>query len=290
MEIITYQPRTVRSLTLPMDEVRILPICDIQSGAKGADMERLARHVDWGVRNDCYFIGLGDYVDVASPSNRQTLSSIVLYDSVRDMMDRMGEENLKELLEVLMPTKGRWLGLVSGHHLWPFQDGTTTDTRLAQALETPYMGDAAAMTILHFQRTSDKGKNLYGAAKIWFHHGVGTSTRGVPPKLYQIAETFFAHVYLCGHVHRKASDKRPFIDYEVSANGRIREVSVNRILAACGGFLKGYELGTVNAHGQPAGSYVEKAMLAPTALGGVLLYVRPKLYEGRIGIDLEISL
>lgn len=288
MEIAAFQPKVVASWTLPLEEVRVLPIGDIQYGAQGCDIERLKRHLEWGMKNDCYFLGMGDYLDVASPSNRRMLQEVTLYDSVREMMDNKMEDELKALLHILAPTRGRWLGLVSGHHLWPFQDGTTTDTRLALALDTKYMGDGAAMSVLQFKHQSGKKSFQYGSAKIWYHHGVGTAQTpgGKLNRLTRIAQTFFAHVYLMGHVHAKVHTKEPWIDVEVTSTGKLRWRSTNRILATTGGFLKGYEMGTKNPMGHPAGSYVEKAMLAPTALGGVLLMFRPKLVEGRVEIDL----
>jgi len=293
MEIQAFQPKVVASWSLPMNEVRILPIGDIQYGAQGCDIDRLKRHIDWGMEHDCYFIGLGDYLDVASPSNRRMLQEVALYDSVREMMDNKMEDELKTLLRILGPTKGRWLGLVSGHHFWPFGDGSTTDTRLAQALDTKYMGDGAAVSILQFVYRSQSRKNrTTGTAKIWYHHGAGSGqTAGAPlNKLEHIAKVFNADIYFMGHQPRKVATKIPFIDYEVGPKGVITFTSRNRILACTGGFLKGYEMGTKNPLGQPAAGYAEKAMMVPTALGGVLAFIRPRILRGRLLVDLDISL
>lgn len=292
MEITEFQPKTVAAWALPMSEVRILPIGDIQFGAQGCDLERLKAHIDWGMQNDCYFLGMGDYLDVASPSNRRMLSQVTLYDSVREMMDNKMEDELKNLLRILLSTKGRWLGLVSGHHYWEFGDGTTTDTRLAQALDTKYMGDGAAVSILRFQYAGKKGRKNAALAKIWYHHGVGSGqTAGAPlNRLEHIAKTFYADIYLMAHHHRKVSTKMPFIDYEAGPKGAITFTSRNRILACTGGFLKGYDLETKNPLGQPAAGYVEKAMLTPTALGGVMLSIRPRIRSGRVLVDVDISL
>ncbi len=297
MEIAEFEPKVVASWSLPMSEVRILPIGDVQFGAQGCDVERLQRHVEWGMEHGCYFIGMGDYLDVASPSNRRMLQETTLYDSVREMMDNKMEDELKKLLRLLGPTKGRWLGLVSGHHLWQFGDGSTSDTRLAQALDTKYMGDGAAVSILKFvhQRPKKSGRygtKMMGTAKIWYHHGMGGGqTSGAPiNRLEHIAKTFYADVYLMGHQHRKVSTKLPFIDYEAGARGGIQFITRNRILACTGGFLKGYEMGTTNPLGQPTAGYVEKGMMVPTALGGVLLYIRPRVLRGRVQVDVDISL
>jgi len=285
MEIKEFKPKVTKSWTLPMQEVRILPIGDIQYGAQGCDVDRLQRHLEWGMERECYFIGMGDYLDVASPSNRQALREARLYDSVRDMMnDKMAEETDHLLNRVLLPTKGRWLGMVTGHHWWDFEDGTTTDTRLAEALDAPYMGDAAAMSLLRFEH---EGKVGWG--KIWFHHGQGyaRTATGRLSRLMGIANTFFAHIYLMGHVPAKVHDRLPWIDTDVTRDGRIRwRGPTNRIVATTGGFMKSYALGTKDPFGRPTGDYAEKAMLPPAALGGILLFMRPRIRGGRVEIDL----
>ncbi|KKK58210.1 hypothetical protein LCGC14_3046710, partial [marine sediment metagenome] len=136
------------------------------------------------------------------------------------------------------------------------------------------------------------GKKNSALAKIWYHHGVGSGqTAGSPlNRLEHIAKTFYADIYLMAHQHRKVSTKIPFIDYEAGPKGAITSTSRNRILACTGGFLRGYDLGTKNPLGHPAAGYVEKAMLTPTALGGVMLSIRPRMRNGRILVDVDISL
>src|SRR3990167_6557192 len=243
MEVAAFEPQMVKSLTLPMEEVRILPICDIQYGAVGCDIERLKRHIAWGQKHNCYYIGLGDYIDIASPSNRRKFADANFYDSVKDAMDAVSEKATTELIEILKPTRGRWLGLLSGHHYWEFQDGTTTDTRLAQALRAPYMGTGAAKTILRLVYTpKKKGSNKaqrrkFTEAHIWYHHGKGSARlpgAGVQP-LYHISSRIFAHVYLMGHRHAKEAVKLPWVNHHVSSSGKIHEYHMNRVLAVCGG-------------------------------------------------------
>ncbi|KKL10021.1 hypothetical protein LCGC14_2560020 [marine sediment metagenome] len=76
----------------------------------------------------------------------------------------------------------------------------------------------------------------------------------------------------------------------IDCDGSIQVTRRNRILACTGGFLKGYDEGTENPLGHPAAGYVEKAMLTPTALGGVMLFIRPRMRNGRVVVDVDISL
>ena len=46
-------------------------------------------------------------------------------------------------------------------------------------------------------------------------------------------------------------------------------------MVGTGGFTKGYAQGRLNLAGRPEGSYIEKGMLSPVALGTTLIKVRP---------------
>src|SRR3989304_5688136 len=75
------------------------------------------------------FVGMGDYTDFASPSNRSRLKAANLYDTATDIIDQKAEELTEEIGDYLKPTRGKWLGMVEGHHLHELKDGTTTDMR-----------------------------------------------------------------------------------------------------------------------------------------------------------------
>ena len=114
MELVSYQPSTVKSYWLPFEEARILPIGDIQyQPGEASDTRRLARYLSWGLEHKAMFLGMGDYVDVASPSNRKLLSAVrgSIYDSVRKMMDEKVGQQIDELCDILQDTRGKWNGL-----------------------------------------------------------------------------------------------------------------------------------------------------------------------------------
>lgn len=268
-------------------EVRIVPMADIQYGAQGCDVDLLQEKIAWAIKQDAYFLGLGDYVDVASPGQRKQMASVHLYDSTREFMDDQADKHIKGLMGILGKTKGRWLGLLRGHHYWEFADGTTSDTRLANALGAKFLGDCAAV-LLRFKLRTMKGTST--SAKIWCHHGVGSGLTSAAAlnRLEHVTKVFSADIYLMAHQHRLGAVKIPFIDYEITHTGRIRWTTRNRVLAAVGSFLKGYELGSRDPAGNPAGGYVEKRMLTPTSLGCTMLLLRPKVREGYPNIDVDI--
>ncbi len=102
-------------------------------------------------------------------------------------------------------------------------------------------------------------------------------------RLEHMTKTFFADVYLMGHQSKLGVTKVPWI----TQNGS-RTNGINRYIVATGGFMEGYQVGSKDAFGEPAGSYVEKKMLVPVALGAPLIMLRPVFSESRVDINVSI--
>lgn len=296
MELASLSVDTQKALWLPLRETKIIPLGDIQFALKDGkpsqtvDLHRLERLVAWGVKQGAYWLGMGDYIDYASPSNRRILRKEVesegLYDSVSDLLDDGAERTLDALWKVLEPTKGRWLGLLQGHHYWVDQQGVTTDQRLAGLLNCPFLGTSAIIEV-GFKMTRKRSPASF---QIWAHHGVGS---GKDPlgKLRRDVIPYWptVDVFLIGHFHRKAATKDPAIRAVFGLDGRGTLIDRPRILAATGSFLKGYMEGH-EVHGRPSGPYPEQKMLAPLALGNVVIWARPRASGGYTRVDLDVSL
>lgn len=280
-------------MALPdQEEVIILPIGDVQldpiirGRPRSADVKRFRQTVQWGMDHGAYFIGMGDYTDVASPSNRAALRATRLYDNVRDTLDEAANITLDELKEYLEPTIGNWLGLLSGHHLWDFEDGTNTDTRLAQFLRTPHLGTSTLATV----RFSRQGKKKAPFFRIWAHHGQGGGrmlASGVN-QLEHVLKAFDADVYLVGHHHKVTAAKYPLLTTLGGEKGAKPElVHRDRILATTGSFLKGYLQGSRRG-GIAMGGYPEVGLMNPVSLGSIAILARPRYTnEGYALVDLD---
>lgn len=294
MELVNSLVKTHLSTTLPMQEILIMPIGDVHNDGSGSsDLDKLRRHVGWGMEHGAYFLGMADYVDLASPSNRETMRGARVYDAVRDALDKQAYAAAEELYEILKPTKGHWLGMLTGHHYWEFEDGDTTDTWLARRLRAPFLGDSA------FIRCVFKGQKSRGAFSIWCHHGVGSGITLAAPlnRLERVVEYFDADIYLIGHQHKLVA--APMDRLYVNWNTSPPQLDHRTVIVACtGGWLKGYQAHKQRG-GRAQGTYVEKKMLSPTALGGVVISARPRIQHYRTdngkrasayGVDLNISL
>lgn len=295
MEVVEFEAKTARALYLPLEETLLMPIGDVQFAGGGpddpCDVDRFQRHIEWGMKRGAYFLGMGDYLDVASPSNRAKLEVSGLYDSLQQMIQEAALRQLEKFQQMLKGTEGRWLGLLEGHHFIDFDDGTTTDTRLAQYLGAPFLGDSAfvRMNFVTFynpntatvKRRAELGakvptRMVEAGATIWCHHGVGSGRSVAAPLtlLEHITKAFEADIYLMGHQHKKiaATLDRIYVNWKA----RPPRIEHRKVVIGCtGGFLRGYMQG-MRRKGRPQGTYVEQRMLAPTQLGGLVIYIRPR--------------
>jgi hypothetical protein len=257
------------------DPVLIMPVGDIQwSGEKGDTvLGMLQRHIEWGVERGAWFLGMGDYIDFASPSNRQRLTSAALYDSALDVIGDKAHELTSEIFNrALKPSKGRWLGLLEGHHFYQLKDGTTTDMRLCEMLDAPFLGTSAFVRLRFGRRNS----NSTGNVSIYCHHGTGQGQRAGSPlnKLDTMAAYFDADIILMGHVTKKVGAPLDRISCVWAKNGP-RLIHKTVLIAATGGFSRSYQLNRLDGS-VPRGNYVEQKMMVPAALGGIVVRVTPE--------------
>lgn len=271
MELHEWTPLRSAVKHLPWKPIKIMPIGDIQySGPNGGgDLDLLRRYINWGLDNDCYWIGMGDYIDFVSPSNRSKLRSSQLYDSALDVIDQAAAKLNDDLLDVLSPTKGRWLGMLQGHHYHEFQNGITSDEILCQALNTTFLGDCC-MVRLTFR---DSNKHRI-ACTIWAHHGAGSaSTPGAAMnKLDVISRGFDADIFLMAHVHQVGVHAHNIVGMSNHEKPRLVDRTVTKVLT--GSFMRGYMEGNT-VGGRSQGSYVEKKILRPNTLGAVVITIAP---------------
>ena len=215
------------------------------------------------------FLGTGDYVDFASPSNREALASVRLYDNARkavgDTALSLADECYTKLLE---PTRGKWLGMLSGHHYYPLITGGTTDTYLAGKLGAPFLGVDAVVRV-SFQ---DKERNHHSQfLDIWCHHGTGSSKKPWGPLLKRtdLATNWDCDVFVMGHMTKKAKADVNRVYPVFSPKGAwLNHKSIH--LVGAGGWSKAFAVGSAE------GTYVERGMLLPVVLGAPIIHVRPK--------------
>lgn len=269
MEVIEFAPHgKTRTKHLDWEKgLNLVPLGDLHVGADGFNLDRLSAVIDQTLKADCYYIGMGDYIDFMSSSNRERQINAGLFESARTIIDDAATRLVDDVIAVLKPTKGRWLGLLEGNHHWVFDDGVSSDQYIARALDAPFLG-TCGMVRVRFAEGSHRA-----SCNIWAHHGSGggATPAAILNKLHKALEAFEADVYLMGHLHRLVSEKPSRLYCCMGKSMKVLEKT--KILAGTGSFMAGYQQGSRFA-GRPKGSYVERRILPPTALGAPVIHIR----------------
>lgn len=267
----------MHSYRMPRKETLIMPVGDIQWAGDDADvaLNMLKRHIQWGIEHDAWFIGMGDYIDAFSPSQRHAIQTAVRYDTAKKVINQTADNLVEQIYnEALRGSEGRWLGLLEGHHFHEFPEGDTSDMRLAKMLKTVHLGTAAYVRLRY-----EKSDGNWNEVLVWCHHGVGSGTRAgsAATKMELLPAYWDGDIFLMGHHHRKFAVP---MDRVVPAWPKVgvqppRLLHRTVMLVGTGGFLKGYpaqhRIGNI-----PRGTYVAQRLLPPVALGGVLVKIRPR--------------
>ena len=290
MELLEYKIEVTgkKRVALPWKETHIIPIADTQVGSEGFSegqlREDVSRAIDFG---NSYFVGLGDYIDIMSPSNRMAWRSARLYDSVHTAMSNEAEDCVGKWLRIMEPTKGKWLGILEGHHWYDFEDGTTSDTRIAQALGTTFLGTCAFIRLV-FKGTTHT--SMLGCT-LWVHHGAGNGIMPYSPltRLSNVMRQFDADIYIIGHQSKKPAVPVPYL--YMSDKPPYTLIAKNKILAGAGCYSEGYHQGSKDPSGKrPQGSYVEQRLLNPVAIGGITVKIIPARTSKTDRLDLRVEI
>ena len=259
-------------------ELLLCPISDIQyQGGDFTDIKRLNKMVRWGAKQGAHFIGLGDYIDFASPSNREKLLAVTLYDSAVKTIDDAALSLTEDLFALLKTSRGMWDGLLEGHHFYETKNLGTTDQYLASLLQTEFLGTAASL-IYEFPNGQE--------CKVFTHHGKGSSIMlaGVFNTIEKLVRDHDADVYLMAHQHKLAFIRGVKLCTRV-IDGKDTLQERHIIMGATGSYLKGFLQGA-EVGGRPGGTYAERKMLPPLALGSGSIRVKP---DGQGGLKFQTN-
>jgi len=189
-------------------------------------------------QKNAVFLGMGDYTDGVSTSERIVLSEI--HDTTLNTLKDVYKGTVATLVKELGFMRGRVIGMLGGNHYFDF-GSQTTDHVLASALNAKYLG------VCGFIRLSVeiKGQNKSAALDIFAHHGRGggTTIGGNFNTIEKMSSTADADLYLMGHTHGKGClPSSPRIKLVGSRDGvHVRERTP--WLGRTGSFLKAYESG-----------------------------------------------
>lgn len=240
----------------------VIPFGDVHFGAPLHCASEWRRFCDRNRnRQDCVFLGMGDYTDLVSGSERGRIrmGKEGLHESTIATIEDLYRNTTDSLLDTISFMKGRCIGLLEGNHYGNFGDGTTTTQRMSQVLGAKYLG-VISVVRLNF---IFGGTSKY-CIDILAHHGKGGGQLAGTPfnQVGKMAEIAEADIYLMGHDHNRGcvTGQRIFPVYDSRKNDLVmRERKV--LYGRTGSFLKGYEPGRV--------SYIADKALKPANLGWI---------------------
>lgn len=273
---------TLHRVSIPVHNLNkptyLIPYGDIHRFAPLCDVDKWLEFCkEYSTKKDTLFLGMGDYDDLASMSERKALNSCDLHEATLDTFDRIYAERCEKLAKELSFMKGKLVGLLEGNHYGVFMNGMTTTQKLCELLNCKYLGCSA------FIRLSFILGGKASSIDIWANHGtaasrtLGSSISSVE-KMEQVAE---ADIYLSGHDHRKYAALKAKLRLG-TGNGGIRLNQRQILLGRTGSFLKGY------VEGEP--SYIARRALPPTDLG--VIEIELKMHRKRVngGEDFHVDI
>lgn len=256
------------------EEITIVPFGDCHYGAPLFADDKWQEFVaKYRNKKNCYFIGMGDYMDVISTSERNALKSACLHDSTEDSLDGFVRKQTLEFAKSIMFMKGKLIGLLSGNHYYKYVTGVTTDQHLCELLGAKYLG---CKTLVYLSMRTNKGSTHPISIVLSAYHGEsgGRMPGSSINKLYHMSSGFDADIHLMGHDHNKMVDFTNKIGVSMG-HGSLRMYNKKVLLARTGSFLRGYVDGKK--------SYVCDANMAPNDLGVIEIKITP--YRDKTGGD-----
>jgi hypothetical protein len=246
------------------------PFGDVHRDNPGIANDKWAEFLsDSAKLKDPLFLGMGDYFDSFSTSERVILGNSGIHESTKKNMETEGERKVSSLHKEIDFMEGDLIGLLGGNHFIQFKGGKTSDMMLADKLNTNYLGSCSAIRITFEPKDSGmRGKKV--SVDIFAHHGKGAGNTTVGrmmsvEKMVQICE---ADIFLQGHNHARGvlplGDKLRIDSNSSGLFIRSRHCWIGRT----GGFLRGY------VNDEP--SYIVDALMPPTSLGWIDFTLTPK--------------
>lgn len=269
---------TIHKFTIPVTELNepiyLIPFGDMHRFAPLCDVPKWLEFLIWAKhKKNAYFIGMGDYDDLASFSERKALLHASLHESTQQTLDDIYQERVRKLVKEIWFMKDKIIGLIEGNHFGALQSGMTTTQMMCDKLKCKYLG------VSSFIRLSFPYGHKHASIDIWCHHGRGASrlAGGSINAVEQMTGLGEAQIYLMGHDHRKsiAMKSRLYL-----ADDRLRQKKI--LLGRTGSFLLGY------VDNQP--SYVARGAMTPCDLGVIKIELTPRRNEKKGEDDYYIDI
>jgi len=262
---------TTHSFTIPMRYGKEISICiwgDVHRDSPNhADTKWQEDLMHWKSmpKDSTYFLGMGDYLDSTSTSERECLGDISkkMHDTFRGDIKALQMAKIEMMEKELAFMKGRLIGLVNGNHYFNFESNINGDQMLAHKLDCKYLG-VCSLIRLYFVY----GKRTH-AIDIFVHHGMGAArlVGGSLNRVIQMFEGVEADVAIMGHDHKRGaipSTPRLFLSHTSQSGLKVRQRETWAVRS--GSYLANFRDGEVN--------YNVDSCRTPASLGHIEMRVK----------------
>lgn len=264
---------TVREYTISCkrnQSIRLIPFGDIHFDSPAFCHDTWQEFLERTKEvKDTYYLGMGDYLDSYSTSERGIIYDGNLHESTRKRQEADDRLRVTTLANQLKHLKGRVIGLMGGNHFQQYTDGSTSDMLLANKLGCPYLGACCALRIKLKWDGATKGNHSHSTSfDIFAHHGKGggTTAGGRFNSVEKMAAVCDAEIYLMGDNHARGVFPLGDMLYLDHCSTGIKLRARKRWIGRTGSFLRGYEPGEV--------SYVVDRCLPPANLGWIEFVIK----------------
>jgi hypothetical protein len=272
--------------------IYLIPFGDVHRSSKLCSLSHWKEFLRWAAKKPrAFFLGMGDYDDMASASERSILCDDRLHESTVDTLEETYLKATEKLAKEIEPFRGKLIGLLEGNHFGTFQNGTTTTQKLCELMGCKYLGVSSFIRLSFAQKTGGS-HNTTCSVDVWAHHGVGASrlVGGSLNRVEQMLDSADCDIALMGHDHKKAVGDVIRLKL-TGGNGSLRVTSRKVVFGRTGSFLRGYVDGKR--------SYVADCAMKPLDVGVIKIEMTPRREdteprsEGRaerVWIDLHASI
>ena len=271
---------TIHQYEIPIvkfnEPIYLIPFGDVHRFANNCHSEKWLEFLEWCKKKQretdrVYFLGMGDYDDLASTSERYALSTAKFHSTTNKSLDDMARKRTMDMVRELSFMKGRLIGLIEGNHHYKFMSGITSTQLMAQELGTKYLGVISYIRLLFHYVKGNRCRDL----DIIAFHGRGSGRRAGSSinTVEDLENVGDAEIYLSGHDHKKWAVLKSKLRLGTSGKNTVlhhRKI----LLARTGSFQMGYEPGDSN--------YVSSNAMPPSDLGVVKIELTPKLERSQV--------
>lgn len=267
------------------EPIYLIPFGDVHRSAPLCHVEKWLEFLDWAKnKKRAYFLGIGDYDDLASASERLNLDKKRFHDSTIKTLEQLYEKNINTFYNEIKFMKDRLIGLAEGNHYAEFSSGITSTQLLAQKLNAKYLGVSSFIRLSLFNKNSKKSMSI----DLFIHHGKGAGKRmgtslNTVEDMIRIAD---ADIYLMGHDHKKSCGYLTKLQLHNTPKGGLKLHNKKILMARTGSFLKGYV--------PEESSYIADANYNPADLGTIKIELTPRRItkdgSDNIYIDIHTSI